>query len=272
VSRSDAALTLKFAAFYAARGLPLLVCHPRSKKPIGELVPHAAHSATTDLTRIRRWLARCPDANLAVACGAPGPQVLDLDYPDRAPGAVLAAARRAPRVRSYRTDRSGHAYFAGTDQGTLEFEYGELRGCGSYAMVPPSIHPSGRRYVWVAEPRGPLPAVPLVRATRRAGCGEHKPPVRLIADGEGRHLYLKDAAARLARGGLVDVGDVEAVLEVLFGRRCEPLPPPRRGEFRSLAEWAARSDIAGRERARDEFARWVARNEINEEERRRNGG
>jgi len=99
----------------------------------------------------------------------------------------------------------------------------------------------------------------------------HTPPARPIPAGEGRHRYLKDRASGLVYGGLLDVDDVAAVLELLFARRCEQLPPPRRDEFSSIARWAVeKSDIAERARAREEFARWVARIEINEE-RRRNG-
>lgn len=271
MSRSDAALTQKFAAFYAARGWPVLVVAARTKdRP---LTRHAVDDATVDLERVAHWLRRWPDANLAVACGAPGPQVLDVDDVSKVPVEPVAVIRRAPQVR---TVRGGHAYFAGTDQGTLALGYGELRGRGSYALAPPSTHPSGLPYRWLAVPRGALLSVPaaLSRARNgRNGVGEHAAPARPIRAGEGRHLYLKDRASGLVYGGLLDVGDVAAVLELLFARHCEPLPPPRPNEFTSLARWAVeQSGVAERARARDEFARWVARLEINEEERRRNGG
>jgi hypothetical protein len=235
---------------YIARGWPLLVCHPQSKAPIGRLVPNGVHSATTDLERIAAWLRECPEANWAVACGAPGPQVLDLDYPDRAPAAVVAAAQRAPRARSYRTERSGHAYFTGTDAGTVVFDWGELRGVGSYAMVPPSIHPSGESYLWIAEPSGPLPPVPVsVPATgKRSGCGEYEQPPKPIIEGEGRHEHLEDFALRLLRGGITDRRTIEVHLRCEFELSCAPLPPPRATEFSDLAKWATGSRIAERER------------------------
>ena len=126
----------------------------------------------------------------------------------------------------------------------------------------------------MAELRGPLRPVPAaLRRTARADGArrEHTPPAKPIAEGEGRHLYLKDRASGLVYGGLLDVDDVAAVLELLFARHCEPLPPPRRDEFRSLARWAVKqSGVAERARARDEFARWVARMEIEHERKRAN--
>lgn len=265
MSRSGSALILKFATFYVARGWPVLVCGPHSKKP---LTANGVDDATTDLPTVARWLRRWPDANLAVACGAPGPQVLDVDDVSKVPGEIVGAIRRAPQVA---TARGGHAYFAGTDARTVTLAFGELRGRGSYVLAPPSVHPSGRPYRWLVEPRGralPVPALLKRDARVDGGRREHTPPVRLIRAGDGRHLYLKDRASGLVYGGLLDVDDVAAVLELLFARHCEPLPPPRRDEFRSLARWAVEeSDIAERARAREEFARWVARMEINEERR-----
>lgn len=118
---------------------------------------------------------------------------------------------------------------------------------------------------------GDLPDVAPEGGADNGAWHEHQPPARLIPVGEGRHKYLKDRASGLVYGGLLDVDDVAAVLEVLFARHCEPLPAPRRDEFTSLARWAVKeSDIADRARARDEWARWWARAEI-EQERRRNG-
>jgi Bifunctional DNA primase/polymerase, N-terminal len=234
---------------YLARGWPLLVCQPRGKAPIGELVPHGVHDATTDLAVIAGWLRECPDANLAVACGAPGPQVLDIDDPSRVPPPVAAALRAAPRAASA---RGGQGYFAGTDAGTVNLGYGELRGRGSYQLVPPSTHPTGRPYRWIVEPRGPLLSPPTVleRLGRRAGRGDHEAPVERVPHGQ-RHPYLKDFAVHLARGAILDRRVIAWHLRCEFERVCEPLPPPKPGYFEALADSAAGSRIAERERQRE---------------------
>lgn len=233
---------------YLARGWPLLVCHPRSKEP---LTPHGVHDATTDPEVIAGWLRRCPDANLAVGCGHPGPQVLDIDNPGAVPTGVASAVMKAPRTRSA---RGGAAFFAGTDAGTINLGWGELRGRGGYQLVPPSIHPTGKAYEWLQEPRGPLPPAPKLveQHGQRAGQGEHKPPPRPIVAGEGRHPYMKDYAVRIVRSGVTDQDRIAAHLEREFELSCEPQPRPRHGYFQNLAKWAAESDIADRERERAE--------------------
>jgi hypothetical protein len=240
--------TVGHAQMYLARGWPLLVCHPRSKEPLGELVPHGVNDATTDPEVVARWLHKCPDANLAVACGSPGPQVLDIDNPKAVPTAVAAAVMKAPRTRSA---RGGAAFFAGTDAGTINLGWGELRGRGSYQLLPPSIHPTGKKYAWLQAPRGALPPAPtlLERPGQRAGKGEHKPPPRPIIAGDGRHPYMRDFAVRLARVGVTDEDRIAAHLELEFRLSCELEPPPTPGYFQRLAHWVADSRIAAQARS-----------------------
>ena len=230
-----------------ARGWPLLPCHPRDKRP---LTAHGVKDASTDPEVIAAWLDRWPDANWAVACGHPGPQVLDIDSLERAavPRNALSIFRSAPRVK---TGRGWHLYFSGTAASTVTFEWGELRGVGSYVLIPPSIHPSGASYMWQIEPRGPLPKVPGACAgTERstgAGRGRHVAPVQRVPHG-CRHLYLRGFAVHLLRGGLVDGHLIECHLRCEFERICEPLPAPEPGDFAALARWAVQSRIAERER------------------------
>ena len=237
--------TLEAALALVARGWPVLVVRPGGKDP---LTAHGVKDATTDPVLVRRWLMRWPDANLAVATGSPGPQVLDVDDLDRArPVLLRAEALGAPVVA---TVRGRHYYFGGQERGTVSLPYGELRGRGSYVVTPPSIHPSGRAYVWLLEPSGPLPTVPVgvvgADATT-AGCGEHEPPAGLIPY-RHRHPYLKDFAVRLARAGVTDERRLLEHLRVEFELSCEPMPAPASGSLEALAEWAATTRIAGRER------------------------
>jgi hypothetical protein len=230
----------------AQRGWPVMPVKPRSKEP---LTPHGVKDATTTERTILHWFDRWPEANLAIATGAPGPTVLDIDHPDQAK-AILAALGRldAPIVVSV---RGRHYYFRGTEHGTVSLGYGELRGRGSYILVPPSTHPTGKQYVWLHAPHGPLPRLPdllttTAATTGTAGLGDFTAP-ELIPHG-GRHDALKDAAVRFLRGGFTDVPTLEQMLEAFFHARCDPRPPPRKGEFRKLAEWATTTRLAERER------------------------
>lgn len=214
------------------------------------LSAHAVKDATCDPALIARWWRRWPHANVAVACGAPGPQVLDVDDLD-AGRSVLARVPEAPTVASA---RGRHLYFAGQDRGTVVLGYGELRGRGSYVVCPPSVHPSGKEYVWLLAPRGALPAVPefLARDNQTAGCGKHQAPAELVPHGQ-RHPYLRDFAIRLLRAGVADVNRIEAHLRLEFELSCEPKPDPAPSYFEALAKWAAHSHIAERERVRADF-------------------
>ena len=85
---------------YAGRGWPVLPIEPRGKAPLGRLVPHGVLDATTDPARIRAWWRARPDANVGIATGAPGPDVLDVDTKHgRNGGALFERARAAGLLR-----------------------------------------------------------------------------------------------------------------------------------------------------------------------------
>jgi len=139
---------LAAALRYAAAGWPVFPCKPRGKAPLGVLVHRGLLDATTDPAIITRWWARCPAANIAVACGAPGPDVLDVDTKDgRAGMDLFNQARRAGLLRGatalVRTPSGGlHVWFTGTDQpsGAVGGPHKplELKAVGGYVLLPPS--------------------------------------------------------------------------------------------------------------------------------------
>jgi hypothetical protein len=249
---------LDAALGYCRLGWPLVPIRPGAKKP--PLTEHSVYEASTDPEVIRHWIDRWPELNWAVATGTPGPQVLDIDDKARTPRELLETG--APESI---TRRGPHLHFAGTEAKTIEFSWGELRGRGSYALVPPSIV-DGKEHVWLNAPNGgPLPPVPalLIGEGKGAGRGQYAPPARPIIAGEGRWPYLKDIAVRLVRGGIVDEELLLAMIGAAFTTGCETQPPPAPGALQKLAAWAANSDIAERERGeetqpiemRDELAR-----------------
>jgi Bifunctional DNA primase/polymerase, N-terminal len=114
--------TLRQALAYARRGWPVLPCLP------GQKIPATAHGyldATTDDQQITAWFGRGQRWNLAIATGAPGPDVLDIDQPGQAGNGYLGGM---------------HAYFAGSDQhnGRLPSHHLDFRGTGGYIVAPPS--------------------------------------------------------------------------------------------------------------------------------------
>src|ERR1022692_661217 len=126
------------ARAYAAPGWAVFPCQPGTKEPATR---HGFLDATTDPGQIRWWWRRQPDANVAVATGAPGPDVLDVDQHGQA-GSGFAALNRLKRAglvpepgAVVRTPSGGlHLYYAGTDQrnGSVPKEHVDHRGAGGY--------------------------------------------------------------------------------------------------------------------------------------------
>src|SRR5215831_15825462 len=232
-------------------GWPVMPVKSHGKAP---LTAHGVKDATTDVRSILHWPDRYgDDFNLGVATGAPGPSVLDVDDLDAASG-LLAELENGETPESA-TGRPGkQLFYLGTSQGTLSLGYGELRQRGSYVVVPPSIHPNGKEYVWLVEPRSRLlPPVPdaLVAQATSAGVGVMVEREEKVGHGE-RHDHLKDVAVRLLRAGITDVATIARQLRVEYETNCEPDPPARDGEFQKLAEWASSTRMASRERGRAE--------------------
>ena len=136
--------TLRQALAYAARGWPVFPCQPGEKTPA---TTHGYRDATTDPEQITAWFTRHPDRNLAIATGAPGPDVLDIDHHGPAGNGYAALARlRAAGLLDgaaayVRTPSGGlHAYFTGTTQrnGHLPARHLDFRSAGGYVLAPPS--------------------------------------------------------------------------------------------------------------------------------------
>ena len=135
---------LRQALLYAARGWPVFPCQAGQKSPA---TAHGHLDATTDPRQITTWFGRHPDWNLAIATGAPGPDVLDVD--DHGPAgngyaafAKLSRAGLADGAVAYvRTPSGGlHAYFTGSAQrnGHLAAHHLDFRSRGGYVLAPPS--------------------------------------------------------------------------------------------------------------------------------------
>jgi Bifunctional DNA primase/polymerase, N-terminal len=136
--------TLRQALTYADRGWPVFPCQPGQKIPATR---HGYLDATTDQQQITAWFGRHPGWNLAIATGAPGPDVLDVDkHGSRGNGYPalmrLQAAGLIDGASTYvRTPSGGvHIYFRGSDQrnGHLPSRHLDFRSAGGYVLVPPS--------------------------------------------------------------------------------------------------------------------------------------
>ena len=143
--------TLRRALAFADCGWPVFPCQTGQKIPA---TWHGHRDATTDERQIAAWFGRQPGWNLAIATGAPGPDVLDVDQHGPA-GNGFAAYGQLKRAGL--TDGAGalvatpsgglHAYFTGSDQhsGKLPRHHQDFRAQGGYIVAPPS-QVGGRAY------------------------------------------------------------------------------------------------------------------------------
>ena len=155
---------LQEALNYESLGLSLMPIAGNKKPPAG-FQWKRYQNEKPDKTELCGWFSNPDLAGLAVILApvSGGLYMRDFDvstsydlwaraFPDLAASLPTAVAHRGP-----------HVYFKSSDTlKTTKLGDGELRGVGAYTVLPPSIHPSGKRYSW----RIPLStaSVPTVNA------------------------------------------------------------------------------------------------------------
>lgn len=147
---------LDAALGYAAKNLPVFPCNQQNKRP---LVPNGLNDASTDQDTVRGWWERWPDAMIGMPTGArTGFWALDVDDPE----AFEACAIKSPATRRCNTGKGYHLLFKYDPAREIRNSQRhpktgwpfpglpgcEVRGEGGYVIVPPSLHPNGRRYQW----------------------------------------------------------------------------------------------------------------------------
>lgn len=164
-----------YALRYARAGVPVFPCWPGRKIPVKALAPHGSLSATTDLGVVRAWWTARPDASIAARTGRH--IVIDLDGPEGEAGWALLEAEHGPVVtaetRTCRHEGGRHLWFLAAETVVIGCSNKRLppgidvRGRNGFALLPPSLHASGRRYAWQStRPIARLPAW-LVELTRK---------------------------------------------------------------------------------------------------------
>ena len=143
-------------------GWPVFPCRPNDPDcPGGDrceckapLTEHGFQDATTDAAQIRAWWARWPTANVAIATGAPGPDVFDVDVKAGNGMPAFTRVKRAGLLAGamalVQTPSGGlHVYFKGTDQPCRSLSathHVETKRRGGYVLTPPSVV-HGKPYV-----------------------------------------------------------------------------------------------------------------------------
>jgi hypothetical protein len=245
---------LEVALDCIGRGWHVFPCVPKTKRPLGGLVPNGVLDASNDETKVRQWWAAKPDANVAIACGPSGLSVVDCDH-----GNMTEADARAwmlwaglPKTYTVHTGRRVNAkdgspefgvqlYYADTMPSVGEFVLGggsgQVKSLGGYVMAAGSIHPdTGEKYELMTN----APVVPLPRAVRllkseRKPMEDDQQPIT-----ENRNIRLTSIAGKLRNAGLSATALELALLQV-NAERC--LPPLDEEEVKRIAASVARYAI-----------------------------
>lgn len=216
----SAPAALSAALGYAVAGWPVFPCKPDQKAPD---TVHGFKDATTDPAVLRRWWSADPRRNVAIATGAPGPDVLDVDVkPDGTGFAAFNRLRAAGLLTGaralIRTPSGGfHAYYAGTDQssGRLVRHFLDFKAAGGYVVAPPSVvggkpyevldkRRADGRVDWQAARRLLEPPRAAPRPGHSAGSDALVAWVARQNQPGNRHDPLKWAAFRLLEEGRLD--------------------------------------------------------------------
>jgi hypothetical protein len=231
----------------AARGLRVFPVVCRGKKP---QIPDNLKLAAVDEAVIAAWW-RSIDWNIGVAVGAcSGVWVLDIDGAEGEQTLSRLEAEHDPLPATVESITGGgrHLYFRWPDgveirnsQVRADLPGIDIRGDGGYVIVPPSVHPNGRRYVWSVDSANEFADAPqwlldIAAKRRRVHADETEddqpqatPPEvwRVLLDQEHEGSHRGGAIARLAGLLLRRYVDPYAVLGLCFifnEQRCnEPL-------------------------------------------------
>jgi hypothetical protein len=238
---------LKAALWYAEHALPVFPLLPRDKNPITK---HGFHDASKDPATVRSWWKANPQANIGMPMGKPsGRLLLDLDFRNGGPKDRMEVVERygaIPETAEVITGAGRHIYFR--DPGCpvpRQIAKGiELKSTGGYSVLPPSVHPNGKRYAFdgltnqetmlhVAEIPDWLPAAIAAPGARSKKAGQAKPePQEEKWPAGDRNTRLTSLAGRLRRSGLSTEAIAAALLEENQLRCVPPLPD---GEVRRIA-------------------------------------
>lgn len=248
----------KAAAGYAQRGLAVFPLSPKTKMPLKG--SKGFKEATTNLDQIHQWWALTPNANIGIATGGiSGIFVLDIDVDDEKDGEASLRALETeycqlPHSVEQITGGGGRQIIfeqsADITTSTNAGQLGEgldIRGDGGYIVVPPSIHPNGKRYEWSVDSANIFASIPhwLLELTTKPKEGEaYKSPQEWCEIAQGVTKGQRNATLAQIAGKLFRHLPAHMAAELCAAwneYRCQP--PLDRREFQTVIRSIASREL-----------------------------
>ncbi len=139
---------LDAALGYLEDGFHVLPLKPKSKEP---LTRHGFKDASNDPKQIASWWRQYPDANIGIATGKiSNLLVIDVD------GDIPPDWPPLPEALRVKTHKGWHFYFRYPEGQTIRCRTKiggydvDIRADGGYIVAPPSRHPEGGCYAFIA--------------------------------------------------------------------------------------------------------------------------
>jgi predicted P-loop ATPase len=197
----DHALTL------ARRGFAVFPLQPREKGPLPR--SNGCKDGTRDEAQINRFWRRTPDANIGIATGPiSGVFVVDFDSAEARGELEAYLGAPLPPTLTATTGDGQHLHFRHPAGPAIRNRAGlrfagrkhkiDIRGEGGYVVAPPSIHPSGAVYSWLAADVQPTEApealLELILAPDIAPAPIQAPPSGVVVERARKYLEQVDPA------------------------------------------------------------------------------
>lgn len=148
---------LQTALFWLQKGIAVLPIFYKSKKPaIKSWIEYQSKLPTEE--EVTEWFSH-KWRNLAIITGWQNLVIIDFDTFDKyAEWLQFATSGQPALVAQYScavvTARGVHIYVYCANAHNMKLPGLDIKACGGYVLVPPSMHPSGVQYTWLTN--GPI--------------------------------------------------------------------------------------------------------------------
>ena len=209
------------------------------------------HLASCDPTQVAIWWMQYPDAGIALRTGT-DLVVVDIDGEEGADALheLEQSYHPLPRTVESLTPRGRHLFFRAPfvslrSSASVVGPGIDVRGEGGFVVLPPSVHPSGKRYEWSVDghPSEVQPAVlpPWLEALARPRRKVRR-QIRVAPTAGQRNMALTSLAGSLVNTGLASEG-VRVALHAHNRACCDP--PLTRAEVDRIADSAGTFNVNG---------------------------